>query len=210
MADNPPTEEMVKLLIEGEEEIGSPHLSALVDAQRARLECDLAVTADGPYHGSGQPLIILGVRGLLFVEASVHGAQRDLHSGSNGGTAPAPARILTRALAELWDAEGHVAVPGFYDRVLPPTPPESELVAALAEVDADNGAQSTDAAAWRKIMFEPNLNIAGICCGYTGPGIKTIIPHKASAKIDVRLVADQDPEQIYALLRDFLGERGAR
>jgi len=200
----------VKLLIEGEEEIGSPHLPALVDAQRARLGCDLAVTADGPYHASGQPLIILGVRGLLFLEASVHGAQRDLHSGSNGGTAPAPARILTRALAELWDAEGQVAVPGFYNHVRPPTPPEAELIAALAlaGADAGDGQQPADAAAWRKIMFEPNLNIAGISCGYTGPGIKTIIPHQAGAKIDVRLVADQDPEEIYALLTNFLGERG--
>jgi len=199
----------VKLLIEGEEEMGSPHLPALIEARRQRLACDLAITADGAFHPTGHPLIILGVRGLLFLEVSVAGASRDLHSGAHGGTAPAPARTLARALAALWDSHGRIAVPGFYDDVLPPTERERDLALGLpASSDADDG--TVGAPGWEKLMFEPNLNIAGISCGYTGAGMKTVIPHRAAAKIDVRLVADQDPDDIFARLQSFLGEQGVQ
>jgi acetylornithine deacetylase/succinyl-diaminopimelate desuccinylase-like protein len=103
----------VKLLIEGEEESGSPHLAALIAAHRDDLDCDVAITADGAYHSAGHPLIVLGVRGLLYLDLSAQGASRDLHSGSNGGIAPTPARALVRALASLWNSDDRVAVPGF-------------------------------------------------------------------------------------------------
>jgi len=195
----------VKLLIEGEEEIGSPNLPALIAERREQLGCDVAITADGPYHPDGHPLIIFGVRGLLYVEASAQGASRDLHSGSNGGIAPVPARRLARALARLWDADGRVALPGFYDQVLPPSAAELAHASALPLVrGAADGDDGPDRHA--RVMFAPNLNIAGIWSGYTGPGMKTVIPHRADAKIDVRLVADQDPDDIYRGLRAFLGE----
>ena len=195
----------VKLLIEGEEEIGSPTLAALVEAHRGELACDLAVTADGPYHADGHPLLILGVRGLLFLEVTATGAARDLHSGSWGGTAPTPARTLARALASLWREDDRVAVPGFHAGVRPP----GELELALAQrlpghADAPAGA----AAAWRALMFEPNLNIAGLAAGHTGPGLRTIVPHRAVARLDARLVADQDPDAVYAALAAHLGSRG--
>ncbi len=199
----------VKLLIEGEEERGSPNLEALVAERSDRLSCDVAVTADGPYHPGGHPLIILGVRGLLYLEVWVQGASRDLHSGSSGGVAPAPARSLARALASLWSSDDRVAVPGFYDRVLAPTDAERRAIARLPLPPGGGSDSATSAAsAAQRIMFEPNVNIAGIDCGYTGAGLKTIVPHRASAKIDVRLVADQDPERIFESMRDFLARQG--
>jgi len=195
----------VKVLIEGEEEMGSPTLAEVVEQHREQLACDLVLTADGPYQTGNQPLIILGVRGLLYVDVGAAGAERDLHSGSHGGTAPTPARSLVQALADLWDERGRVAVPGFYDRVRVPAREELELASLLAGSDSST---SSTAAHWRRLMFEPNLNIAGLTAGYGGPGVKTIVPHRADAKLDVRLVADQDPEEILALLRGFLAERG--
>jgi acetylornithine deacetylase/succinyl-diaminopimelate desuccinylase-like protein len=194
----------VKLLIEGEEEMGSPNLPAVVEEHRERLACDVAITADGPYHTAGHPLVILGVRGLLFVEATLQGASRDLHSGSHGGIAPAPARTLTRALARLWDDDGRVAVPGFYDDVREPSARERALARDLP-VMSEAPARLHD---WEKVMFLPNVNIAGISCGYTGAGIKTVIPHRVGAKIDVRLVADQDPDDVFRRLRAFFAEHG--
>ena len=199
----------VKLLIDGEEESGSPNLAGLVAARRQRLACDVAVTADGPFHPGGHPLIILGVRGLLYLEVSARGESRDLHSGSNGGIAAAPARALARGLASLWADDDGVAVPGFYDDIVPPTPAELRLADELAAIEPAAGqAGPQDAAAWRRIMFEPNVNIAGIVAGYGGAGVKTVIPHRASAKIDVRLVADQDPDRIFACMEDHLAASG--
>lgn len=208
----------VKLLIEGEEESGSPHLETLIAERSERLACDVVVTADGPYHPGGHPLIILGVRGLLYVEVLAReGASRDLHSGSNGGITPAPAQTLARALASLWNADDRVAVPGFYDNVVPPTDAEQRAIDVLPAITPEGGERSaletgagtaSAAAMWRRVMFEPNVNIAGIECGYTGAGLKTIIPHRAAAKIDVRLVAAQDPERILESIRAFLETRG--
>ncbi|MGD8818414.1 MAG: M20/M25/M40 family metallo-hydrolase, partial [Acidobacteriota bacterium] len=192
----------VKLLIEGEEEVGSPTLPALVAAHRERLACDLAITADGPYHAAGNPLVILGVRGLLYVDIAVSGAARDLHSGAWGGVAPAPARTLTRALARLWQRDGHVAVPGFYDDVRAPSAAEIDLAERLPPGSSD---ETVD---WQALMFHPNLNIAGLSAGYAGAGMKTVIPHRATAKLDCRLVADQDPQHIFALLRDHFAGHG--
>ena len=198
----------IKLLIEGEEEIGSPNLETTVAERREQLRCDVAITADGPYHTDGRPLVILGVRGLLYIEATATGAGRDAHSGSRGGIAPTPARALTRALATLWNDDDRVAVDGFYSDVRRPSTGELELAASLpfdeaalrrelqTEVLPDYGGSP-----WATLMFEPNLNIAGLFGGYTDPGMKTIVPHRVTAKIDVRLVADQDPENILSLLR---------
>ena len=203
----------VKLLIEGEEEAGSPHLDDLVAANRKRLDCDLAITADGPYHPDGTPLIIFGVRGLLYLQASTQGADRDLHSGSNGGVAPAPARRLVRALAAMWNEDGSIAVPGFYDDIAPPSPAEADLAARLPTPPSGDRGDRTEGrqgSPWHRLMFEPNVNIAGVTSGYDGVGVKTVIPYRADAKIDVRLVANQDPGNVYECLQRFLAPRGVR
>jgi len=192
----------VKLLIEGEEEMGSPTLPALVAAHRERLACDLAITADGPYHAAGNPLVILGVRGLLYLDVGLGGAARDLHSGAWGGVAAAPARTLIQALARLWQRDGHVAVPGFYDDVRVPGPAEIALAARLPPGAPDEPID------WPTLMFRPNLNIAGLSAGYAGAGMKTVIPHRAAAKLDCRLVADQEPQRIFALLREHFAGHG--
>ena len=201
----------VNLLIEGEEEIGNPHLEEFAASNADRLACDVTITADGPYHTDGHPLIIFGVRGLLFVDVSIDGASHDLHSGSNGGIAPTPARELVHALAAMWNQDGSIAIPGFYDDIVPPTSTEGNLAARLPCTQwtkQRNSVDQSSASPWLRLMFEPNINIAGLASGYDGTGVKTVIPHHARAKIDVRLVADQDPYRIYASLRRFLEQRG--
>jgi len=189
----------IKLLIEGEEEIGSPNLASTVVERAKQLQADVAITADGPYHGDGHPLVIFGVRGIVYLEVTATGAARDLHSGSHGGPAPAPARALVRSLAGLWDERGEVAVPGFYDDVRAPTAEEQACAALLSSKDSGFASEHVDGP-WETIMFRPNLNISGIVSGYGGAGMKTIVPHRATAKIDARLVADQDPNHVYGLL----------
>ena len=201
----------VKLLIEGEEEIGSPHLEDLVTTNAGRLSCDVVITADGPYHADGHPLIIFGVRGLLFLDATISGAPQDLHSGSSGGIAPAPTHELVSALAAMWNKDGSVAIPGFYDDIVRPTFTEGSLAAQLPYPNWAEEEASVDGTLpppWTRLMFEPNLNIAGLASGYNGPGVKTVIPRHARAKIDVRLVVNQDPHKVYASLRRFLEQRG--
>ena len=148
----------VKLLIEGEEEMGSPHLEGLVAANTDRLACDLTITADGPYHTDGNPLIIFGVRGLLFMDVAIDGAPHDLHSGSNGGIAPAPARQLVGALAAMWNEDGSVAIPGFYEDIVAPTSTERRLAAQLPNPQRarpDDAAGPSSTAPWHRLMFEP-------------------------------------------------------
>jgi acetylornithine deacetylase/succinyl-diaminopimelate desuccinylase-like protein len=199
----------VKFLIEGEEEIGSPNIGAVARDHRAALAADLAITADAPVHDDGRPVVIFGVRGLLYVELRAQGAARDLHSGNRGGIAPAPASDMVRLLGSLQDAKGEILIPGFYDQVRPPTERELAMTDSLPVDHAALRAELGEAAdrwreesPWRRLMFRPNCNIAGISTGYGGEGTKTVIPCEARAKIDFRLVADQEPEAIFAALAD--------
>jgi acetylornithine deacetylase/succinyl-diaminopimelate desuccinylase-like protein len=205
----------LKLCYEGEEEIGSRNLPRFVEQHRARLAADVVYASDGPMHPSG-PLVFFGCRGVLTLELRAHGARRDLHSGNYGGIAPAPARRLAEALASLWDRRGRVAIDGFYERVRPPSPADRR---ALRRTPVDFAALEEDlgtapvtgrsaAAYYRRLLLEPNVNIAGLTSGYQGPGSKTIIPSTASAKLDVRLVMDQTPDEIEAKLRAHLHARG--
>jgi len=204
----------VKFIIEGEEEIGSPHVAAVVRAHRAELAADLALTADAPVHDDGRPVVIFGVRGLLYIEVQLAGAPRDLHSGNRGGIAPMPAWTLVHALGTLRNADGRVTVPGFYDAVRAPDSAEREMLEALpldtghleAELGVAGAAKWLQTSGWKDspwaaLGFQPSCNIAGLTAGYQGPGAKTVIPATASAKIDFRLVADQDPDEIFAAIR---------
>lgn len=203
----------VEFLIEGEEEIGSPHLGAIVEAHRHELRADLAITADAPVHEDGSPVVILGVRGLLYLEIEARGAATDVHSGNRGGVAPTPAWDLVQALAGLRSADGVVTVPGFHDAIRPPTATEQRMVAALPPLRAALHEQlqverlATNGDPWTALMFEPTLNICGLTSGYQGAGAKTVIPARATAKVDVRLVADQDPDAIFAALAEQLLRR---
>ncbi|MDP9366107.1 MAG: M20/M25/M40 family metallo-hydrolase [Chloroflexota bacterium] len=196
----------VKVLLEGEEEIGSPHIAAVVDTHRDALAADLVVTSDGPVHESGRSQLLCGVRGVLSFELRARHAERDLHSGNWGGVAPNPLWTLVHLLASMKDGDGRVLIEGFYDNVLPPTPAEREALAALpvdpAAVKRSAGLSRFDAPPERsyaeRLAFWPTLTINGLHGGYGGPGSKTVLPHAAVAKCDTRLVEAQSVAEIRA------------
>lgn len=198
----------VKFLFEGEEENGSPNLEGFVRRNRRMLKADVVYTSDGPVHESGRPMLVFGVRGLLYVELTARGAARDLHSGNWGGPVPNPAWELVKLLGTMKGPSGRVLIEGFYDGARRPTRAER---AAFGRIPLDRGsvARSLEletaqiAAAgefYAKLMAEPTLNICGIYGGYTGRGAKTVIPSSASVKMDMRLVPDQDPADIFRKL----------
>ncbi|HEU4807407.1 MAG TPA: M20/M25/M40 family metallo-hydrolase [Homoserinimonas sp.] len=208
----------VKLLIEGEEEIGSPHLADLVLANRKLLSADLAITSDGPVHRSGTPQLVLGTRGQLGVELRTRGANQDAHSGSLGGLLPDPAAELVKALATLWQSDGRVAVAGFYDQVIEPTEQERANLAQLPlDLDAHLSAfgiselpPPNQLGFYERLMLQPTMTITGLASGYSGPGMKTVIPRNAMARIDMRLVPGQDPDQVFSLLEAHLHRHAER
>ncbi|MDP2871516.1 MAG: M20/M25/M40 family metallo-hydrolase [Bacillota bacterium] len=195
----------VKFLFEGEEESGSPNLLEFVSRHRDLLQADLVVTSDGPKHETGRPILFFGLRGLLYVELIARGPNRDLHSGHYGGLAPNPAMALCRLLATLKHPDGRVAVEGFYDDVVKPTPYERELLAAIPfteeearrDLDVAELDRVGDLHGLEAVMFAPSLNVSGITSGYGGAGSKTVIPSLAVAKIDMRLAEAQNPDDIY-------------
>lgn len=204
----------VKFLVEGEEEIGSPNLGAVTRQHRSELHADVAITSDAPVHDDGNPVIIFGVRGLLYVQLDIGRPAADLHSGNRGGLAPTPAWELVHALATLRRPDGRVAIPGFYDQVRAATDTEKEMLRRLpfdrqrmlAQLEIKRFPGDADADPWGALMFQPALNISGLTGGYAGPGAKTVIPGEASCKLDVRLVADQDPTAVLDNLSRHLAD----
>ncbi|MFZ5824770.1 MAG: M20/M25/M40 family metallo-hydrolase [Bacillota bacterium] len=205
----------VKFVFEGEEESSSAHLAWAVERYKEKLACDMVYTADGPQHSSGAPTVLLGVRGILYVQVDCVAADRDHHSGNKGGAVPNPAWYLMEALRQFWHGSPHeVAIPGFYDRVRPVTPFEAELLeklpwdptetAAALGLPAGQFADTSAAEFYLRTLMRPTLNICGFTSGYGGPGSKTIIPHRASAKLDMRLVVDQEPAEIFDLFAAHL------
>ncbi|HSG46582.1 MAG TPA: M20/M25/M40 family metallo-hydrolase, partial [Longimicrobiales bacterium] len=197
------------LLFEGEEEVGSTHLTPFVREHRAMLAADHAVIADSMMFSAHRPSLIFGMRGLAYVEIDVRASGHDLHSGQYGGAVPNPANALARIIASFHDAEGRVAVEGFYDRVLEVAAP---LRAAWMELGYDEeGFRRTAGGVpltgeegfttWERLWIRPCLDVNGIIGGYTGPGKKTVLPGRARAKVSCRLVPDQDPTEIVELLR---------
>ncbi|WP_226376861.1 M20/M25/M40 family metallo-hydrolase [Oceanobacillus halotolerans] len=194
----------IKFVFEGEEESGSPNLAKFVETNSELLKADLVYTSDGPMHETGAPFVLLGVRGMLYVELNAKGAKWDNHSGNKGNIAPNPAWKLVNLLNTMRDENGKVLIDGFYDDLREPTQSELELISTLP-YDADQIAQQigykkfdmTKEDYYHKLTMEPTLNIAGFHSGYGGEGSKTIIPATAQLKIDMRLVVDQDPDDIY-------------
>ncbi|HEV2109270.1 MAG TPA: M20/M25/M40 family metallo-hydrolase [Thermomicrobiales bacterium] len=204
----------VKMLIEGEEETGSPHLDETVAAHRDRLQADLAVTSDGPIYADGRPLVKYGVRGMLYIELRAKGASRDLHSGNWGGIAPNPIWTLIHLLATMLDRQNRITVDGVLDGVRePPAAVRAALDAlaadtnvekTLATIGADTLPPPVDRPLHDRLMIHPTMNIAGLHGGYGGEGSKTVIPSEAVAKLDLRLVPDQDPDAVFAAVRDHV------
>ena len=196
----------VLFLLEGEEEIGSPHIASFVEKHRDRLKADLVVTADGPLHESGRPTVTFGVRGVASFELRARGAKRDLHSGNFGGVSPNPIWTLVHLLGTMKNAEGEITIDGFHDSIVPPTALEREaagrLPMAAADVKAELDLKALDAPEDRpvadRLMFHPTLTINGLHGGYGGPGSKTVLPHEAFAKCDIRLVEAMTPAEVFA------------
>jgi acetylornithine deacetylase/succinyl-diaminopimelate desuccinylase-like protein len=208
----------IRFIVEGEEESGSVNLGRLLDARPGLRRADAALQEGGSVNEYGAPVLICGVRGLVYVELSVRTLGFDAHSGG-AQLYPNAAWRLIEAVSTLWsNRDGRVLIDGFYDSVHPPT--DAQLAhlrdnvpfeeAQLKEIYGTDtfvaGRTALDAQAAQ--IFEPTCNIAGIWSGYTGPGSKTITPAEAHAKLDLRLVPDQDPWEIRRLLRDHLDAHG--
>ncbi len=198
----------LKLLIEGEEEVGSPNLTPFVGANREKLACDALVVSDSAFFAKGVPSLVYGLRGLCYIEVFVQGPNRDLHSGSFGGGVTNPADALAGMIAALHDSERRVAVPGFYDKVRPLSPAEREEYkrlphddeAYMKELGVGGLIGEAGYSTLERVSGRPTLEVNGIWGGYTGEGAKTVLPAKAAAKISCRLVPDQDPDDIARLL----------
>ncbi|WP_172299726.1 dipeptidase [Pseudoruegeria sp. HB172150] len=203
----------VKVLIEGEEESGSPHFAPTVARLRDRLACDLVVSADGAMWRPDLPSVTVASRGLTALDVTVEGAAKDLHSGRHGGSAPNPIRALAAMLATLHDADGMVAVPGFTDGVKDPDPAIARAIEAAGfdtgEYYDSIGAERPDPLPSGRELLErqwlvPTLEFNGIFGGYTGHGTKTVIPDTATVKITCRLVAGQDPAAVAGAIETHL------
>ncbi len=206
----------LRWIIEGEEEVGSPHFGALAEQYSALLQADGCLWEGSSFDASGRPELVMGTKGLLYVQLDVEGTGVDAHSGA-APILPSAAWLLVQALATLRTPAGHIRIPGFYDAVLPPS--EEQLAAITDQPNKDAEMREafqvekfvddlTGAALLERQSFAPTCNIAGLVSGYSGEGSKTVLPAKAMAKIDFRLVPNQEPDDILARLRSHLDAEG--
>lgn len=204
----------IKMVIEGEEEVGSVHLEKWVDENKEMLACDAVVISDSSMFAPGLPSITYGLRGLMYCEVSVTGPGHDLHSGLFGGGVANPINELSRIIGKLHNDDGSIAVPGFYDAVAPLTEAEREALAKLPYNEADflneTGALGVSGeegyTTLERTWARPTLDCNGIFGGFMGKGAKTIVPSKVTAKISCRLVSGQDPDDIAAKVEAYVRE----
>lgn len=202
----------VKLILEGEEEIGSPSLPAFLAANRRLLAADVAVISDNPMLGIGMPAVGYGLRGLAYAEVLLDGPNGDLHSGRFGGAVANPANALCKMLGSLKDEHNRIAIPGFYDAVRPLAPEERETIKNLPigekfyreATGVDALAPEEGYAAIECIWARPAMDINGLTSGFQGEGAKTVLPAKARAKLSFRLVPDQEPDAVLDALESHL------
>jgi len=194
----------VKFLIEGEEEVGGEHIESYVASKPARIKADAAVICDTEMFAPELPTICVGLRGIIYGELIVQGADHDLHSGVYGGAAPNPMLAVAEILCALKDREGRIQIPGFYDRVQPPSAKEREAWARLPFNEKEYTEKEVGAKAlvgepgvplFERLWARPTLEVHGIRGGFIGEGAKTVIPAKAVVKISMRLVANQNPAE---------------
>lgn len=208
------TSSNITFLFEGEEEMGSPNLGPFIQDHKDLLKADACLVSDGSRHSSGRPTIFCGLKGILYLEITAKGANRDLHS-MHAAMIPSPVWKLVHGLASLKAENGTVLIPGFYDRVRKPTETELQVIHDIPNLAADVRQMlkvktflGGDDAYYYNMFFSPTCNIAGIEAGYTGLGAKTVLPCKAFAKIDFRLVPDQNPDEIYGQIKHYFETQG--
>jgi len=202
----------VKFLLEGEEEISSPNLTPFIKANLDLLKADVCVISDSSMRIIEEPAITHSLRGMTYIEIEVEGPKEDLHSGFWGGATHNPGLALVEILSKLYNPDNTIAVPGFYDDVVPLKPEEREMIAKVSLTDDQFKAATGVPALWgdvnytvrERVSARPTLDINGMWSGWTGPGPKTIIPARASAKLSSRLVANQDPHKIFALMKKYI------
>lgn len=202
----------VKFLVEGEEEISSPSLKKFCIENKKMLEADVILVSDTTMLSLAEPTITTGLRGIAYFELTITGPNRDLHSGLYGGVVNNPANVLATIIASLKDADGCILIPGFYDNVVELSEEERELLNRVSfnEVQFANNIKVKKLHVERGytvlegIGIRPTLDVNGIWGGYTGQGAKTIMPSRASAKISMRLVPNQDPEKIKNIFNSYL------
>jgi len=199
----------VIVIAEGEEEVGSENLEAFIESHKDLLECDGVIISDSAMFAPGLPSILSSLRGLAYFQIDVRGPSGDLHSGSYGGAVVNPAMALARILATFHDADGHIAIPGFYDSVRDwPEKVRTQMRSLpftddgfLHEVGAPALGGEKGYSTLERIWTRPTCEVNGLLSGYTGEGAKTVLPAVAMAKVSCRLVPDQDPAQIEAAMK---------
>ena len=203
----------LKVLIEGEEEIGSPHIEAFLSEHEAKLSADTLVVSDTAFYAENCPSMTTGLRGMMGVEILCTGPDRDVHSGLYGGLVTNPANALAKIIAAMHDETGKVTIEGFYDDVVVPgkdelnswkrVPFDEKTCAGKIGLESFTGGERGFDPLYRN-WARPTLDCSGITSGYPGPGIKTIIPSRANAIITMRLVHNQNPDKIFASLQKFV------
>ncbi|MGD0175853.1 MAG: M20/M25/M40 family metallo-hydrolase [Candidatus Bathyarchaeia archaeon] len=208
----------LKFFFEGEEEIGSPHLPRFVEENKSKLKADADVCFDGGIDETGRPEVVLGVKGMLYVELHATGPKVDLHS-SLAPLAPNPAWRIIWALDSIKQSDERIKIDGWYDRVHKPSPAELELVKNIPFDEERNKSEMGLSSflldrkgldAVRMLLYEPTCNVCGFMSGYTAKGSKTVLPSKAIAKLDFRLVYDQNPADLHEKLKLHLVKHGFR
>jgi acetylornithine deacetylase/succinyl-diaminopimelate desuccinylase-like protein len=202
----------VKLLIEGEEEISSPNLAPFIKEHLDLLKADVCVISDSSMGSIEKPAITHSLRGMTYIQLEVEGPKDDLHSGFYGGATHNPALALVEILSKLYNSDNTIAVPGFYEDVVQLTSKEREMIAKNSLTEEEFKKATGVPGVWgdknftlrERVSARPTLDINGMWSGYSGPGPKTIIPAKAGAKLSSRLVANQDPDKIYKLLKKHI------
>ncbi len=205
----------LKFLIEGEEEVGGESVAKFVAENPMRLKADVALVSDTELFAEGLPTLCIGLRGLIYTEIEARGPSRDLHSGMYGGAAPNAVFGLIELLAKMKDANGKIQIPGMYDDVAPPTPAEKRSWEHLPfdekdflkdEVGSTQLTGEPGYPVFERVWARPTLEVHGIAGGFTGAGAKTVIPARATAKVSMRMVPNQDPEKIIAAYKKFVAE----
>jgi len=203
----------VRVLFEGEEEVGGEGIAAFVSSNPPELKSDFALVCDTELFAPGLPTLCVGLRGMIYTEIEVRGAKTDLHSGQYGGAAPNPFVALAQVIARLKDENGHILIPGFYDGIVPPSAEELAAWRSLpfdeeeyrkAEVGSKQLVGESGYSVLERTWARPTLDVHGMPGGFTGAGAKTVIPAKALAKVSMRLVAGQTPARSFALYRNFV------
>jgi len=204
----------LKVIFEGEEEAGSTNLQRTLELHRNLLGADLLITADGPVHQSGRPLVFFGNRGDIGIDVTVFGPVRALHSGHYGNWAPNPAMELSRLLASMKDADGRVLIDGYYDDLTPLGDAEKKALAEMPQNDADLERElgiakpEGDGKKLVELIMQPSLNIRGLRSAYVGEQAQNVVPDRAEASLDARLVRGEDPRQKFEQIASFIRKQG--